>query len=115
MFGDSGSAAPVVMRCEPLGERHFIMVLDENCVETGRTLEDLEDELTIFGYMDRVVGEGQSVPLDRYLLPGLNRTLRRAAGDLSQMVQDAPGVKSIVPSDLVFDGPGGLIKAAAIY
>ena len=41
-------------------------------------IDDLDGELTVMGTVDRVIGEGQSFSLERHLLPGLNRTARRA-------------------------------------
>ena len=61
------------------GPQAYVLV-DPSLLFGAATIEDLDGERTVFGLVDKAVGDNQSLSLDRYLLPGLNRTARRALG-----------------------------------
>jgi hypothetical protein len=97
----------------------IIAILDPANVHGGATMDDLEGEMTVFGMIDRLLAEDRTLSLEKYLLPGLNRTMRRAMGETSVpellgSLSDLPGYE-IAADDLNVQGPAVLIKAIAIY
>lgn len=76
--------------------------------------------MTVFGLVDRLIPEGKTHSLSRYVLPGLNRTMRRAFDangmrDLADNMSKLPGGREVDPNDLNIEGPAVLIKVAALF
>jgi hypothetical protein len=100
-------------------DRRFILILDPKNLGEDRDCDDLEGEFTVFGIVDRLLSEKSSLSLTRYLLPGMNRTMRRAIGktSLEEIITgfgDITG-QAIDISALTVKGPGAVIKPLAIY
>lgn len=120
LFDQREVQAPGVMTLEPTaGPYRFVMVLQPDCLYRTPSFEELEGEFTVFGTLDGPLGDGDAISLERYLLPGLPRALRRAIGqkgisELLEGLAEATGRKVDV-ADLSFSGPGGLMSVAAIY
>lgn len=57
-----------------------IAMVDPAKIREGSDIEDLVGEATLFGVVDRIVGEGRTFSLEKYLLPGMNRAARRVMG-----------------------------------
>ena len=98
----------------------FVLILDPNNMAEGRDCDDLEGEFTIFGIVDRLLSERNALSLTRYLLPGMNRTMRRAIGKGSSLDDLLTAFSSITgqtfdSSVLSVQGPGAVIKPLAIY
>lgn len=94
------------------------MIVREDWLQSGRSMDDLEGDLTVVGHIERIVGEGSSIELDKYLLPGLNRPMRRmlkSQGKLEGMFEDAPSGLAITTEDLSLAGPAVFLRPAAIY
>lgn len=112
--------APIVVELQPgTGPYRFISVLSPSAAYGDTVLDELEGDYTVFGTLDKVMGEGGSLSLEQYMLPGLNRTLRRALGGeqlggLLKSFGEASG-RELDVKDLEFTGPGALIGAIAIY
>lgn len=113
MFG-AEARHPVVLNIDSSADYALAAILSTDSIVPGNTFDDLEDDLTVFGTIEKVLPEGRAAPLDRYVLPGLNRALRRAIGDLSELLATMPG-EPITPSDLLVEGPGALIRPIAIF
>lgn len=112
--------APVVVELQPHdGDYTFAAVLKPGLLGPSVSFDELEGEFTVFGTLDRVMGQGDSLNLEQFMFPGWNRTLRRAIGrdDLEGMLVQLGGLTSsgFEPGDLHFEGPGALIGAMAIY
>lgn len=60
--------------------RRCMVIIDPTNLHGSATLDDLEGEQTVVAHVDRLVRPRSEVSLDKYLLPGLPRTLRRAMG-----------------------------------
>jgi hypothetical protein len=100
-------------------EERFIVLVDPSHVYGSATVDDLDGELTVFGIVDRLLPPGASFSLEKYFLPGLNRTLRRAlSGD--QLVKMLEGFgemtgEKVDAASLSVLGPAALISPLAIY
>lgn len=116
MFG-SGSPPTMLTMALPGGET-LAMIVREDWLQSGRSMDDLEGDLTVVGHIERIIGEGSSIELDKYLLPGLNRPMRRmlkSQGKLEGMFEDAPSGLAITTEDLSLAGPAVFLRPAAIY
>lgn len=116
IFGSE--SPPMMLTMELPREETLVMIVREDWLQTGRSMDDLEGDLTVFGHIERVIGEGSSMELDKYLLPGLNRPMRRmlkSEGKLEGMFEGAPAGFAITTEDLSLSGPAVLLRPAAIY
>lgn len=113
MFG-SETGHPAVLNIDAATDYTLAAVIRTDRLMPGNDVDDLEDDLTLFGVVEKLLPGGASTPLDRYVLPGLNRSLRRAVGDLSELLARLPG-DPISAEDLVVAGPGALIRSIAIF
>jgi len=99
--------------------RRFILILDPKNISEDRDCDDLEGEFTVFGIVDRLLSEKNSLSLTRYLLPGMNRTMRRAIGKtpLEELLESFGQTfgQAVDVSELTVNGPGAVIKPLAIY
>ena len=99
--------------------RRFILILDPKNISEDRDCDDLEGEFTVFGIVDRLLSERNSLSLTRYLLPGMNRTMRRAIGttSLEELLEGFGQTfgQAVDVSALTVNGPGAVIKPLAIY
>jgi hypothetical protein len=99
--------------------RRYILILDPKNISEDRDCDDLEGEFTIFGIIDRLLSEKSTLSLSRYLLPGMNRSMRRAINktSLEELIEDFGKLygQPIDASALTVTGPGAVIKPLAIY
>lgn len=99
--------------------RRNLLIADPRGLRGTATLDDLEGEQTIVAHVDRIVRPQQELTLDKYLLPGLPRTLRRVIGrdELVGMVKGFEDVigREIEPHELSLKGPALLLKPLAIF
>lgn len=99
--------------------RRFILILDPKNISEDRDCDDLEGEFTVFGIVDRLLSDKSSLSLTRYLLPGMNRTMRRAIGktSLEELISRFGEIsgQAVDLSALTVNGPGAVIKPLAIY
>ena len=113
MFGAEGRI-PLIFTVEREVPYGFAVLIRTDWLVAGVTVDDLEDELTVFGIVEKVLPEGKAIPLERYVLPGLSRTLRRAAGNLRELLDELPG-EPLQDDDLEFQGPGAVVRGIAIF
>lgn len=120
LMGSGPPSAPTVMTLDPdpdIGQ--VTMILRPSGLYRVDSFDDLEGDMTVFGVVDRVLGDGPSVSLDRYMFPGLNRTMRRAISGkaLDRLLDDLRDHldQPIDRDDLAARGPGAIVSAAAIY
>lgn len=81
----------------------------------GKEVEDVEGELTVLAYVERVLSPEHRVALDRYVMPGMNRAMRRQIGregivDLLSKVSESHS-----EGLLDFVGPGLVARPVAVY
>lgn len=99
--------------------RRYILILDPKNISEDRDCDDLEGEFTIFGIIDRLLSEKSTLSLTRYLLPGMNRSMRRAINktSLEELIEEFGKFygQPIDASALTVTGPGAVIKPLAIY
>jgi hypothetical protein len=99
--------------------RNFLLILDPKNISEDRDCDDLEGEFTVFGIIDRLLSEKSAFSLTRYVLPGMNRTMRRAIRktSLEELITGFGDVSGqpIDVSALTVNGPGAVIKPLAIY
>jgi len=94
-----------------------VLVLLESGYLVGQTsLDDLEDERTVFGQVDAIVAEGSHYSLEKFFLSGFGRPLRRAISveQLLEGMQSGFG-RPMTLNDLNIDGPLVVVKGIAIY
>lgn len=96
-----------------------VLILDPRNISEDRDCDDLEGAFTVFGIVDRLLAEGGSLSLVRYLLPGMNRVVRRAIkrASLEELLEGFGEMsgQTIDSSALSVTGPGAVIKPLAIY
>jgi hypothetical protein len=120
MAGSSLKSAPSIVMSLTHAEtgKRFMMVLDPKNVRAD-DIEDLEGDMTVFGILDKLLPEGGSLSLQRYLLPKINRAARRAlsGANLQELLDSSRELtgRSLSMSDLEFTGPGALLSVVAIY
>lgn len=100
-------------------EYDVFLIADPTHLVGRAAMDDLEDECTIFGIVDRIISEGSSYSLERVLLPGMNRTMRRALSrnSLSELVasfRTSQGNQADA-ADISIDGPAIQLLPIAIY
>lgn len=111
MISDLTSGPILLEREEPSEEDpNVIVMLNAENILNDYSPEDLEGNLSIFGTVERIVGEGRTFSLERFYLAGLNRALRRSI-DIKQLMKDSP----MEISSLEIPGPITVIRAIAIY
>ncbi|WP_149029425.1 DUF6414 family protein [Corynebacterium halotolerans] len=93
-----------------------LALLNAGHMVAGNDIDNLENELAIFGQVERVVGENRSFSLEKFYLSGLNRTMRRAisSDQLLAGVAKMTG-RNVDRSDLEMTGPLIVVKAMAAY
>ncbi|MDQ1684611.1 MAG: hypothetical protein QOC82_1348 [Frankiaceae bacterium] len=97
----------------------LVVLVDPGHMYGSATVDDLDGELTLFGIVDRLLPEATSFSLERYFLPGLNRTLRRAlSGD--QLVKMLEGFgamtgEKVDAASLSIQGPAAVVSPLAVY
>ncbi len=96
-----------------------IVIVDPKYMREGADIEDLVGEVTLFGVISRIVGEGRTFSLEKHLLPGVNRTMRRMiakegvdkfVGELKELVDG-----DIDENAINISGPVVVIEPVAIY
>lgn len=102
-----------------VGTYRFLVMVNPENLFGSRTIDDLDGEVTVLGTVDRVVPEGTSASLERYVMPNVSRSVRRAmAGDgLAEMLRgfgEAFG-KPMDGSSLSVAGPAVLLTPVGIY
>jgi hypothetical protein len=95
----------------------FFAVVKPELIVDGYDEDDLTGELTAFGLVDRFVRPGRKLSLDKYLLPGVGRTMRRALmGDVGGNLPAGFATdEKIKPEDVEVEGPVVVIEIAAIF
>ena len=98
----------------------LVMILDPKNLVDERESEDLEGEFTVFGIIDRLLSDGAVMSLSRYVLPGMNRTMRRGFGqanfeDFVNKFQTSALGRPMNFDALNVTGPGAVIKPLAVY
>lgn len=97
-------------------EMRVLVLLDSGFLVGQTSLDDLEEERTVFGQVDTIAAEGSHYSLDKFFLSGLDRPIRRAV-DVEQMLE-AMGKgfgRPMTMDDLKVQGPLVVLKAIAIY
>lgn len=118
LIGNQSSEGKVVLDALPNSpEEHRVLVLIESENILGRSsIDDFEDERTVFGQVDTVVGAGASYSLEKFFLSGFNRSVRRSFNIENELEKFSPMVgREITASDLSVPGPLVVVKAIAMY
>jgi hypothetical protein len=116
--GRHEQAAPV-MKMEVEGASYdFYMVLKQDHF-VDSSPEDLVGDLAVFGLAERIIKDGSTFSLERYLMPGVNRTMRRMMGKeaIQRMAASAAqaGNDPVDADDLNIRGPAVLLNVAGIF
>lgn len=99
------------------GVRVFLAV-DPAHFFRNNTLEDLEGEVTVFGTVERIVPEGAQISTERWLLPDMDRSMRRLfkKQGLEKMLEGLEAMVSVDTSQAKsIEGPAVEIRPIAIY
>lgn len=114
MLAGTAESGPLLLRVET-DAVPLLLRGDTRWLIGGKEVEDVEGELTVLAYVERVLSPGQRVALDRYVTPGMNRAMRRQFGregivDLLSKVSNGMSEDS-----LDFVGPGLVARPIAVY
>lgn len=94
-------------------------MLDPAGLRGSSTMDDLEGEQTVVAHVDRIVRPRQELSLDKYLMPGLPRVVRRSLGKkgLLEMLSGLDKVigRPVGADDLTIHGPALLLKPLAVF
>jgi hypothetical protein len=103
----------------PVEGRSSVLVLDPAALRGSATMDDLEGEQTVVAHVDRIVRPRQELSLDKYVMPGLPRIVRRSLGKtgLMDMLSGLDKVigREVGPDDLTIQGPALLLKPLAVF
>lgn len=84
----------------------------------SNTVEDLEGDVSIFGSVERIVAPGAKVSTERWLLPEMDRAIRRAfkGQGLEKMLEEMKPMIGVDGEDAQYiNGPAIEIRPIAIY
>lgn len=97
-------------------QAHVVVLLDSGRLVDRTSLDDLEDERTVFGQVDAMVAEGSQYSLEKFFLSGFSRPIRRAIS-VEQLLSgtELSLGKPMTIDDLKIEGPLVVVKAIAIY
>ena len=103
----------------PVEGRSSVLVLDPDGLRGSATMDDLEGEQTVVAHVDRIVRPRQELSLDKYLMPGLPRVVRRSLGKKG-LVEMMSGLDKVIgrpvgADDLTIHGPALLLKPLAVF
>lgn len=119
MFLGGAPAAAMHVFTMDVQAYHFIVLVDPKHLHEDATMDDLEGEFTLLATVDRIIPEGASKSLDRYLMPTMNRATRRMFGGktLIEMVESLGDVlgNEIDPDALTVSGPAMIVTPVGIY
>lgn len=118
LLGNQSSEGKIVLDALPdNSEEPRVLVLIESENIFGRnTVDDFEDERTVFGQVDSVVGAGASYSLEKFFLKGFNRSVRRSFNLEDAVEKFSPIIgREVTASDLSVPGPVVVVKAIAMY
>jgi hypothetical protein len=101
------------------GDHRLVVMADPKHLYGDASMDDLDGELTLLATVDRLVADDEAKSLDRYVMPNVNRTMRRMLGgkDLVEMAEglgEAIGRK-IDRDSLTISGPAAIVTPVAIY
>ncbi|QYN38099.1 hypothetical protein K1T35_13200 [Pseudonocardia sp. DSM 110487] len=118
-FHGSHESVPQVMKAEVEGaSSDFYMILKADHYLDSSS-DDLVGDMAIFGLAERIIREGSSYSLEKFLVPGLNRSMRRMMGadGLEKMISGAPQIanRTVSAEDLNIRGPAVLVNVAGIF
>lgn len=121
-MAESDSSHPQLFELEPetpVEGRRCLVIIDPAYLHGSAEVDDLEGEQTIVAHVDRLVRPRTELSLEKYLLPGLPRTIRRALGRkaLVEMVTGLDDVigRKIDPAELNVTGPALMLRPLALF
>lgn len=81
------------------------------------SLDDLEGDRTVLAQVEQFVTEGADFNLERFLLPSMNRAMRRRFAGVGHLTEMASAVldRKISAEDLKVPGPASILRVIAIY
>lgn len=113
MIGKS-DRAPLILNMK--GELQSLLLKGERTNLVGSNeVDDLEDALTVLGYVEKVIEADRKCPLDRFVLPGMNRAMRRTFGRETLLDLIETSTDDERPPELDYTGPGIVVTPIAIY
>ena len=98
-------------------ESTFLVSVDPAYLFRNSTFEDLASDVTVFGSVEAIVPLGQSLSLERWLLPDVNPAIRRVLLEkgLGAMLQGLKGIGLNVDAAEFVPGPALQVRPMAIY
>jgi hypothetical protein len=90
--------------------------LNAEHITRGATLDSLDGDRSVFGFIDAIVAEGQDYSLEKFFLAGVGRAFRRAF-DSAELLENFSQSfeRSLSADDLRLTGPLVVVKAVAVY
>lgn len=116
--GGTSGAGPMVLESSSrdVHGRAIILLLDAGNLRPGTEMSDLEDELLVFGQVDKVVESGATYSLERFLVPKMNREFRRQIGLSDHVGQLAQKMgREWDESAIRVEGPAVVLRPIAMY
>ena len=97
----------------------YVIIVNPAHLYGDAVVDDLDGLMTVFGTVDRLLAEGSSMSLERYILPGMSRTVRRSMGsnsieDLVRSFSQLPG-QNVDAAAITVPGPAAVVKPIVIY
>lgn len=124
MFADmfAGSSAPsrqlYELEPESDSEIRVFLAIEADQFFRSNGFEDIESDVSVFGTVERLVGENASMSLERWLLPDMDRSMRRMMKKqgLDKMLEGITGMVSVDLEDAkAVKGPAMEIRVMAVY
>jgi hypothetical protein len=109
----------LIAQVDERDEKFVMIVQPDYIIGNERSVEDVLGEQFIFGLVEKIVPPGRSYSLERYLLPGMNRNIRRMIpdGKMDELLEKLPEeiAGTVGKDDVEIPGPLFVINVAVIY
>jgi len=119
--GGAGAGVPHIFSMDTeVPDTRVVVVADPAYLFGSTKIDDLDGEHTVLATVDQLVGVDRRYSLERHLLPGVNRSVRRAIqarGGVSSMIASSSGLlgRNLDPEELQVNGPALVLTTVAIY
>lgn len=124
MFADmfAGSSTPsrqlYELELESDTDIRVFLAIEADQFFRSNGFEDIESDVSIFGTVERLVGDNATMSLERWLLPDMDRSMRRMMKKqgLDKMLEGITGMVSVDLEDAkAVTGPAMEIRVMAVY
>ena len=114
IFTDDAAPRPLLMELtSPDLPLRVLIKLSRDWFHRNASPDDLGGDVAVFGIVEQLVPEGSQYGLDRFLMPGANRAMRRMIGkDQMAELMEKLGQNG---DALTLEGPAWIVRPIAVF